>query len=203
VKSDPTFWMLARATGLTAYVLLTTSILAGLVLKSRPFRSLRPAAVTDTHRFLALLGLGAVVAHGATLALDPTLHLGLRALLIPGLSPYRPVAVGSGVLAAELMLVVYASFSLRRRIGARNWRRLHWATYGIFCAATAHGLAAGTDTAQPWAFSIYLSAIGLVVAATTWRALMPPTRVPPTRVPSVPVSPVPAPGAPAVGRVRA
>ena len=58
MRADPTFWLLARTTGLTAYLLLTTSILAGLVLKSRPFRSLRPAAVTDTHRFLAMLGLG-------------------------------------------------------------------------------------------------------------------------------------------------
>ena len=110
--------MLARASGLTAYALLTTSILAGLVLKSRPFRSLRPAAVTDTHRFLALLALATVVLHGAALMLDSTVHLRLVALLVPGLSPYRPLATGSGVLAAELMLVVYGSFSLRRRIGA-------------------------------------------------------------------------------------
>ena len=179
MKADPTFWLLARATGLTAYVLLTTSILGGLVLKSRPFGSLRPAAVTDTHRFLALLALGAVALHGGTLVLDSTVHLRPAALLVPGLSAYRPLATGLGVVAAELMLLVYASFSLRRRIGTRNWRRLHWLTYAVFAAATAHGLAAGTDTAQPWAFSLYLTAIGLVIAATAWRTLVPP--VVPTR----------------------
>ena len=123
---------------------------------------------------LALLGLGAVGMHGAALLLDSTVHLSPAALVVPGLSPYRPLATGIGVLAAELMLVVYASFSLRRRIGRRNWRRLHWATYAIFAAATVHGLAAGTDSAQPWAFALYLSAIALVVVATTWRALTPP-----------------------------
>ena len=82
------------------------------------------------------------------------------------------------MLAAELMVVVYVSFSLRRRIGVRNWRRLHWATYAIFAAATAHGLAAGTDSAQPWASAIYLSAIALVVGATAWRAVMPPVAPP-------------------------
>ena len=171
MKGDPTFWLLARASGLTAYVLLTASVLAGLVLKSRPFRGLKPAAVTDTHRFLALLGLGAIALHGATLLLDSTIHLTPAALFVPGASPYRPLPVGVGVLAAELMLVVYASFALRRRIGTRNWRRLHWATYAIFGAATVHGLAAGTDTPQPWAFAIYLGAIGSVAAATAWRAL--------------------------------
>jgi len=178
VRADPTFWLLARATGLTAYVLLTSSILAGLVLKSRPFRSLRPAAVTDTHRFLAMLGLGVVALHGAVLLLDSTVHLSPAALVVPGLSPYRPLATGLGVLAAELMVVVYASFSLRRRIGARNWRRLHWATYAIFAAATAHGLAAGTDSGRPWAFAIYVSAIALVVGAVAWRVLAPPAAAP-------------------------
>ena len=178
MRADPTFWLLARTTGFTAYLLLTTSILAGLVLKSRPFRSLRPAAVTDTHRFLAMLGLGAVAMHGAVLLLDSTVRLSPAALVVPGLSPYRPLATGLGVLAAELMVVVYVSFSLRRRIGVRNWRRLHWTTYAIFAAATAHGLAAGTDSAQPWAFAIYLSAIALVVGATAWRAVMPPVAPP-------------------------
>ena len=178
MRADPTFWLLARTTGFTAYLLLTTSILVGLVLKSRPFRSLRPAAVTDTHRFLAMLGLGVVAMHGAVLLLDSTVRLSPAALLVPGLSPYRPLATGLGVLAAELMVVVYASFSLRRRIGVRNWRRLHWATYAIFAAATVHGLAAGTDSAQPWAFAIYLSAVGLVVGGTAWRVLMPPVAAP-------------------------
>jgi sulfoxide reductase heme-binding subunit YedZ len=149
-------------------------VLAGLVLKSRPFRSLRPPAIVDTHRFLALLALGAVALHGAALTLDSTVRIRPLALLVPGLSPYRPLATGVGVLAGELMLAVYASFSLRRRIGTRAWRRLHWATYAIFAAATAHGLAAGSDSAQPWAFSLYLGAVGAVAAAAGWRALVPP-----------------------------
>ena len=181
MRNDPTFWLLARASGLTSYVLLTASVLAGLVLKSRPFRSLKPAAVTDTHRFLALLGLGAIAIHGVALVLDRTLHLSPTALLVPGASSYRPVSVAIGVLAAELMLLVYVSFALRRLIGTRTWRRLHWATYLIFGAATIHGLAAGTDTVQPWAFGIYLGAIGAVAAAAVWRSLVLPSAPQPQR----------------------
>jgi len=170
---DPTFWILARASGLTAYVLLTLSVLAGLTVKSKPFgKAVRIPTVTDLHRFLALLGLGAVVIHGVTLVLDSTIKITPAALLVPGLVPYRPVWTSLGVLAAELMLVVYLSFGLRKRIGVRNWRRLHYATYAIFAAATLHGLAAGTDTSRPWAVWLYAGAFGAVVAATTWRALM-------------------------------
>ena len=177
MKTDPTFWLLARASGLTAYVLLTASVLAGLVLKSRPFgRALKTSSVTDVHRFLALLGLAMLGLHGGALVLDRTVRMPLAGLLVPGASPYRPLAVSLGVLAAELMALVTLSFSLRRWIGARNWRRLHWAAYGIFLLATVHGLTAGTDSSQPWARSLYLGAVGTVAFATAWRALARPTR---------------------------
>lgn len=182
MSHDPTFWLLARASGLTAYALLTASVLAGLVLKARPFgRALKPAAVTDIHRFLALLGLGMLGMHGVTLMLDQTVHMPLAGLLVPGSSPYRPAAVAVGVVGAELMLLVYLSFFLRPRIGARNWRRLHWATYLVFLLATIHGFASGTDSPQPWARDLYLGAIGAVAFATAWRALDRPAR---SRIPA-------------------
>jgi len=174
VRHDPTFWLLARASGLTAYVMLTFSILAGLVVKSRPFRALKPAAVTDLHRILAMLGLGALAGHAAALVLDTTVHVSIAGLFIPGLVSYRPVWTAFGILAAELMVLVYASFSLRKRIGTKNWRRLHWATYAIFAAATVHGIAAGTDSSRPWAFGLYVAAVAAVAAATAWRILVPP-----------------------------
>jgi DMSO/TMAO reductase YedYZ heme-binding membrane subunit len=171
MRHDPTFWLLARAGGLTAYVLLTLSVLAGLVLKSRPFRSLKPAAVTDLHRLLALLGLGARAGHAAALVLDTTVHVSVAGLFVPGLVSYRPVWTSLGILAAELMIIVYASFSLRKRIGTKNWRRLHWATYAIFGAATVHGIGAGTDTREPWVLGLYVAPCR-VAAATTWRFLV-------------------------------
>jgi sulfoxide reductase heme-binding subunit YedZ len=182
VKGDPTFWLLARASGLTAYALLTCSVLAGLVVKSRPFgRAVRPAAAADVHRFLALLGLGMLVLHGVALTLDRTIHLSPVALVVPGASSYRPLPVALGVVACELAALIVVSFPVRRRIGMRNWRRLHWLTYLVFAAATVHGLAAGTDSARPWASDLYLGAVTAVVFAAAWRALDRPTRPIPER----------------------
>jgi predicted ferric reductase len=177
VKTDPTFWLLARASGLTAYLLLTGSVLAGLVVKSRPFgRAVKAASATDVHRFLAQLGLGMLVLHGVALTLDRTVHMSPAALVVPGLSAYRPASVAYGVLAAELAVLIVLSFSLRRHIGMKTWRRFHWLTYLVFLMATIHGLTAGTDSAQPWAFGLYLGAVGAVAFATAWRALTPPVR---------------------------
>lgn len=174
MRSDPTFWILARSSGLVAYALLGGAVLAGLVLKARPFGTrVKPAAVADVHRFLTELGLGALSLHALALVLDRTVQIGIAALLLPGAAPYRPLWTGLGVLAAELLVVVYASFSLRKRIGPRTWRRLHWATYLIFALATLHGLATGSDSGSVWALSLYGAATGAVLAAAAWRTLVP------------------------------
>ncbi|HEY8645208.1 MAG TPA: ferric reductase-like transmembrane domain-containing protein [Gaiellaceae bacterium] len=173
---DPTFWLLARASGLAAYVLLTLSVLAGLVLKARPVGRLRAANVMEVHKTLALTGVGALILHAASLVLDTTVKVSLAALVVPGLVTYRPAAVAAGVVAGWLFAVVTASFWLRKRIGVRMWRRLHWFTYALFALATVHGITAGTDATQPWARGLYLGALGSVVAATAWRALVPPAR---------------------------
>lgn len=174
---DPTFWIEARATGLVAYLAVTCSVLAGLVLKSRPFGSSpKPALVLDLHKFLAGLALAATAVHGAVLTLDRVVHITPAALVVPGLVPYRPLWTGVGVVAAELMLLVYVSFSQRKRIGVAAWRRLHWSTYGVFAALTVHGVMSGTDTSRSWVQAVYVGAIGAVVVATAWRVLVGPPR---------------------------
>src|SRR5205823_2792394 len=125
------------------------------------------------------LGLGMLTLHGLTLVLDSTVHISLTMLVVPFASAYRATAVAAGVVTAELAALITLSFSLRRWIGGRNWRRLHWATYLVFVLGTVHGIAAGTDSSRPWAFGLYLGAVGAVTAATAWRALARPIR--PTR----------------------
>lgn len=180
MKTDPTFWILARASGIVAYVLLTALVLAGLLLRARPFGAkLRAAAVTDLHRFLALLALGAVGIHGLALVLDQAVSIPLQALVVPGIASYRPLWTGLGVVAAELMALLVLSFSVRRRIGPRAWRLFHYAAYAAFAGAAAHAVMAGTDASQPWVRALYVGSLGAVAAATAWRMLLPPAR--PTR----------------------
>ena len=134
---DPTFWLLARASGLTAYVVLTLSVLAGLVLKSRPFARLKAAHVAEMHKTLALTGLGALALHAVALVLDTTRQgEPRRRSSFRASSPTGPAAVAAGVVGGWLFVAVTSSFWLRKRIGARVWRRLHWFTYALFGLAT-------------------------------------------------------------------
>ena len=73
-------------------------------------------------------------------------------------------------------MIVALSFPLKKRIGGRNWRRLHWATYSIFALSTAHGLAAGDRQWAAVGDARYLGAVGAVAFATAWRALAGPSR---------------------------
>ena len=87
MRSDPTFWVLARASGLFAYALLTSSVLAGLVLKARPFgATLKAAVMAELHRFLAMRGLDFIALHASALVLDSTVSISVAALFVPASS---------------------------------------------------------------------------------------------------------------------
>ena len=63
----------------------------------------------------------------------------------PFASAWRPAAVAAGVVAGWLTLVLALSFRLRKRIGQKGWRRLHYASFAAFVLALGHALTAGTD----------------------------------------------------------
>ena len=180
MKSDPTFWLLARASGLTAYVLLTGSVLAGLTLKSRPLGRARQGgggrSTSTASSPSSGWGCSACTRRRSCSTARCTSRR--RRCSSPGSRRTGPLAVACGVLAAELMALIALSFPLRKRIGMRNWRRLHWATYAVFALGTVHGLTAGTDSSQPWAFDLYLGAVGAVAFATAYRVLARPQRPP-------------------------
>jgi sulfoxide reductase heme-binding subunit YedZ len=171
---DPTFWLLARASGLTAYVAVTAAVTFGIVVRTRPFARLKATRSLELHRSLAIAAMAAVALHGVALVLDTTVRVNPAALLVPGLVAYRPGAVAAGVVAGWLLLVVGLSSRLRRSLGIRAWRRLHRLTYALFGLATAHGVLAGSDSGQGWAQQLYLGAVGVVAAAAAWRLLAPP-----------------------------
>ena len=93
----------------------------------------------------------------------------LAQIAVPGLAPYSPLWVAAGQVAFYLMAVVVASFYVRRRIGQRAWRTLHYVTFLAFVGATGHGLVAGTDSGSAWAWWIYVGATTAVAFLLTYR----------------------------------
>lgn len=158
-------WTLARAGGVVAYLLLSASVLLGLILSGGWRSSEWPRFITKgVHEHLTLAALVFTVIHGFAVWLDPFLHVGLADVLVPLSIAYRPVWVALGIVAGYLMLALWLSERVRPWIGYRTWRALHFASFGAYVLATGHGLASGTDTTTWWAFAMYaLSVSGVLV----------------------------------------
>jgi sulfoxide reductase heme-binding subunit YedZ len=137
----PVAWIVARAAGLVAFGLLTLSVWLGLAMSTRILGPRRQKTLFGWHRTLVWTGLSMLGLHVGAVLLDPVLHFGLGSGLVPFVASWRPAAVAAGGLS--LMLAV--SFRLRKWIGQRGWRRLHYATFAAFGLAVAHALTAGTD----------------------------------------------------------
>lgn len=165
---DITLWFVARSTGFVALGALCAAALGGMLLRSR-IPGLRPPVLLEVHRTATFVALGALAVHGITLALDTTLRLPLVALVAPGTSTFRPVAVGLGVAGGEIALLVTASFWARRRIGMRAWRALHWTSYAALGLSIAHGVLAGSDSGTLWARAVYVAAAAIVVGGFAFR----------------------------------
>lgn len=177
-------WYTARAAGVVAYALLTGGVLLGVLLAGRVRVPLWPAfAVEDVHRFVALLTGAFVVLHVYTLLLDRYVQTSVLAVLVPGTSAYRPFWVALGTVALELLAAVGVSNLLRKRLGHTRWRRIHYLTFAVWAAATAHGIGAGTDAGSGWLRLLYVAAVGSVAVAVAWRGLRP-SPVPARRGPS-------------------
>ena len=164
------FWLASRAAGITAYLAITLSIVFGLFLSTGAAdRFIARAKSVEIHRFLSVASLALIALHAFALVADRFVHFDLLDVWVPFLAPYRPFAVGIGVLAAYAIIVVHASFGLRRRIGQRTWRALHYLSFALFALSTAHGLLAGSDAGTSWMRVVYASSFGAVLALVVGR----------------------------------
>jgi methionine sulfoxide reductase heme-binding subunit len=170
VTSAQALWYLTRGSGVVALLLLTATTSIGVVTANR-WRSERwpRFAVADLHRNLTLLALVFIGTHVGTTIADGYAPIGIKDILIPFLSQYRPVWLGLGALALDLLLALTITSLLRKHIGYRTWRALHWAAYATWPLALAHGLGSGSDARLGWMAALSFACLGIVVVTVAAR----------------------------------
>jgi sulfoxide reductase heme-binding subunit YedZ len=173
LTSSPADWYAARAAGVVAYILLSTVVLLGVTMAGKKKLHRWPRfAIEDVHRYGGILVGTFVAIHVVTIAIDSWLPFSLTSIVVPFISKYKPLWVGLGIVAAELLLALAITNRLRNRsLPYRLWRRAHYLNFAVWAGATVHNLGSGTDRGTPWLLAIMATAIGLVAAATVWRAL--------------------------------
>jgi DMSO/TMAO reductase YedYZ heme-binding membrane subunit len=143
----------------------------GLVITNRMARAWPGGpTVSDLHEYASLLGLAFAAIHALSLLGDHYIGYSLAQLLVPFASTaYRPLEVGLGQLAFYLMIPVSFSFYVRRWIGGRAWRAIHYLSFGLFGLALAHGVWSGSDSGAIWAQWAYAGSGLSLVALTYYR----------------------------------
>ena len=161
---------MTRASGLVSLILLTGTVVLGVIASVGWTAQRWPRFVSQAmHRNLSLFCLALIAIHIVTTVADGFVPIGYLDAFVPFLTPYRPLWIGLGALAFDLLLAVAITSALRRRIGGRAWRGVHYLAYVCWPIAVLHGLGSGTDTRLPISLLIEVVCVASVVGAVAWR----------------------------------
>jgi sulfoxide reductase heme-binding subunit YedZ len=165
-------WYATRAAGLVTLLLLTTSVLLGVMTAGRFATERWPRFLTvGLHRNVSLLVLVFLALHVGTTLIDTFVSVPVSAAFVPFISSYKTFWLGLGTIAMDLLLALIVTSLLRTRLGHRAWRGVHWLAYACWPIGLAHGLGIGTDRATTWVFVLTVGCAAAVAAATTWRVI--------------------------------
>ncbi len=126
-------------------------------------------AVAGMHRNLTLLAIVFVVVHVVTTIADGYAPIRLIDAIVPFVSAYRPVWLGLGAVAFDLLIAIVVTSLLRVRIGIRVWRSVHWLAYVSWPVALVHSLGTGSDPRTAWLATVGIAALVVVVLAVAAR----------------------------------
>jgi DMSO/TMAO reductase YedYZ heme-binding membrane subunit len=190
--SGQTWWYVARSGGIVAWALLAVSVFWGLALSGRFLgRRPKPNWMLDLHRYLGGLAVVFTAVHVIALIADGYITFTLLGVLVPFVDDYQPGAVAWGIVAMYLLVAVEVSSLLRRRLGKRTWRALHYLSFPLFFVGTVHLLQIGTDRRTLPLRLAVLAAVGVVCLATLVRIIEVDRGPGRPRVPARPARPEP------------
>jgi methionine sulfoxide reductase heme-binding subunit len=169
----PDLWYATRAAGLVSLLLLTVSVLLGILTAGRFIREKWPAFLSQgLHRNISLLALFFLGLHVASTVIDTYTSIPLAAAFIPFASSYKAAWLSLGAVAFDLLLALVATSLIRNRLGHKAWRRVHWLAYACWPVAVAHGLGIGTDRSATWVLALSAACVLAVLASAAWRLVM-------------------------------
>lgn len=173
MTDGPLLWYLNRATGVVLLVLLTLSVVLGVLSMGvgRPGRGLPRFVPQALHRNVALLSVVALAVHVATAVADSYVDIRWWQAVVPFGAAYEPVWLGFGALALDLVAVVVVTSLLRSRLSHGAWRSVHVLAWAAWAASVVHTLGIGTDAQDPGGLAAIplVLCVGAVAAAFAAR----------------------------------
>lgn len=176
-------WLIARASGITAYILMWLLAMAGILL-SHPlrqrFKFLHPVTRMRLHTLLAIFTLSFITLHIMSVMLDSFANVGISGAFIPFESKYRTVPVALGTLGLYTGLITGIIARFRIKIGKRGWTAVHRFSIISVILIWIHAVYAGTDS-HSLALIYLISAFLLIALALSRYLASAPARKLPTK----------------------
>jgi methionine sulfoxide reductase heme-binding subunit len=162
---DLEFWFIARITGLTAFAVLSLSVLSGEALRTSVLDFLaKNRAIRKLHDFTTPLWLPLVFAHIIALLFDKTARIEPISVVIPFTTSYGQLPIGLGTIAFDIIMVVTITSWLRSRMNNTVWMWIHRTSYLGFVAIFFHAALSGTDFDAPLVSALaWSTAAGLAI----------------------------------------
>jgi predicted ferric reductase len=159
------YWYLTRASGTVSLILLTVAVVIGVMSIGRVHSRRWPRFVIDgVHRSSSLLAVAFLAIHVLTAVLDSFAPISLLDAVVPFAGAYRPLWLGLGAVALDLLIAVTVTSLLRQRLGLRLWRATHWLAYAMWPIAVVHALGTGSDVRLAW-LQLVTALCGIAVVA--------------------------------------
>jgi methionine sulfoxide reductase heme-binding subunit len=166
--TDLTFWFIARITGLTAFAVLSLSVLSGEALRTSVLDFLaKNRALRKLHDFTTPLWIPLAVAHVIALLLDQTARIRPIDVFVPFLTDYGQLPIGLGTISLDIVLIVVLTSWLRSHMNNTLWTWIHRTAYIGFVTLFFHAALSGTDFDAPlvsalaWSTAAGLAILGL------------------------------------------
>ena len=171
--TDSLLWYTTRGAGAVSLVLLSATVVLGLLSALRFEAPGWPRFLTTgLHRNLSLLAVVFTAVHVVTAIVDPYVSLGWITAVVPFAQPYRTFWMGLGTIGSDLVAAIVITSLLRRPLGHAAWRGVHWLAYAAWPVAVAHGLGTGTDTSADWMLTLDIVCSAAVLLAAGCRLIV-------------------------------
>jgi predicted ferric reductase len=144
-------WLVSRASGVVLLILFSVVMVLGVSTRTGAASRRWPRfAVAELHRTLSLFAVALLGLHVATALLDPYVSISWFASVLPFTSHYETLAIGAGTVAVDIGGAVLITSLLRKRIGRRAWRAVHYLAYLAWPVAFVHAITAASYDQHLW-----------------------------------------------------
>jgi methionine sulfoxide reductase heme-binding subunit len=168
--NGPELWFANRGTGFVLLLLLTFSVMLGVLATARVSPRLWPRMLSQgLHRNVSLLAVTFLAAHVTTAVLDTFVDIRWWYAFVPFQGTYEPLWVGVGTLSLDLMIAITLTSLLRHRMSHRPWRVIHIMAYGAWALGLLHGMKLGTDASSVWGSALNYGCVAVVLVAVLAR----------------------------------